>query len=438
MFRNILRKILPLLILLTAASALGAASVSGGIPVREGLFYSEEELCKVDFSAPLSSSERSYYEECRIYIVTASATEPVYAYFGHAGIEVEAPGSAPVMFDYGTFAFGDGFYLNFALGLLYYSLNESYADFRLDDFISDDRTVRRLELELTAEEKRAVIAFLTFNAEPENSTYLYHYYKDNCATRIRDIYNATTGGEFRKWAENIETGRSFRDWSTPYMAPSFFFAFLLNYLQGPEVDRPVNLYEACFLPDVLLSSIEEYEGRTADTLHQSETRKPVSENYSLTLRTAAAAIVFAIIICLASSRYKAARVLSDLASGVVWLFLGVLSAVLLFMMTATNHDVTYWNANVLVISPLVLANAFLHFASIGKKERRRALMLLSRTLLAAVSVLLAAKGCLMGTAVQDDIAYYILAITAYAAEYLTARYACRRAPQQQGKDAQDR
>ena len=48
MFRNILRKILPLLILLTAASALGAASISGGIPVREGLFYSEEELAAAD------------------------------------------------------------------------------------------------------------------------------------------------------------------------------------------------------------------------------------------------------------------------------------------------------------------------------------------------------------------------------------------------------
>ena len=248
-------------VLLLLVQVLSAASVTGGLSIREDLFWSEEELDKVDFSAPLEDEEREYYENTHIYLVTASPSEPVYVFFGHAGIVVDTPDNEPVMFDYGSFSFDDSFYVNFVLGRLYYRVIETYESYRMASFIMDDRTVERIELTMTPEAKKATIGFLSYNVLPENETYLYNYYTDNCATRLRDIYNAATGGEFREWAESIGQGRSFRAWSTPYMAPSFFFAFILNYLQGPSIDRPVTLWDACFLPDILMQATEIYEGK---------------------------------------------------------------------------------------------------------------------------------------------------------------------------------
>ena len=97
--------------------------------------------------------------------------------------------------------------------------------------------------------------------------------------------------------------------------------------------------------------------------------------------------------------------------------MGVLSLILVFVMTATNHDVTYYNFNAFIISPAVLALAVLHAASIGKKERRNAIGRLSAVLFAVAAVLLVMKGCIMMTGyTQDNIGYYAIALAAYAAE----------------------
>ena len=142
-----------LIMLLSVIAALAAASVTGGIPIREDLFWSEEELGKVDFDSPLDDEEREYYENTHIYIVTASPAEPVYIFFGHAGIVVDAPDMDEIMFDYGSFRFNDEFYANFVFGRLYYSVIETYAAFRYQDFMAADRTIEKLELVLTPGEK---------------------------------------------------------------------------------------------------------------------------------------------------------------------------------------------------------------------------------------------------------------------------------------------
>ncbi len=404
-------------VLLLLVQVLSAASVTGGLSIREDLFWSEEELDKVDFSAPLEDEEREYYENTHIYLVTASPSEPVYVFFGHAGIVVDTPDNEPVMFDYGSFSFDDSFYVNFVLGRLYYRVIETYESYRMASFIMDDRTVERIELTMTPEAKKATIGFLSYNVLPENETYLYNYYTDNCATRLRDIYNAATGGEFREWAESIGQGRSFRAWSTPYMAPSFFFAFILNYLQGPSIDRPVTLWDACFLPDILMQATEIYEGKEADTVYLTKTRTPAPLKYNLTARCFGIAAIAACAILLTASKHKAIRVTGDIISALGWLFMGVLSLILVFVMTATNHDVTYYNFNAFIISPAVLALAVLHAASIGKKERRNAISRLSAVLFAVAAVLLVMKGCIMMTGyTQDNIGYYAIALAAYAAE----------------------
>ncbi len=413
-----MRKIVTIItLLIMSLSTTTAASVTGGIPLRSDLFWSEEELSHFDFSAPVSENERNFYENTHIYLVTASPSEPVYVYFGHAGIVVETPESDAVMFDYGTFRFDESFYMNFIFGRLYYSVIPSYADSRYDSFISEDRTVYKLELMLSPEEKKTVLSFLSYNTLPENDTYLYHYYEDNCATRPRDIYNAATGGNFRTWAESQETGKSFRAWSTPYMHKSLFFAFVLNYLQGPRVDRPVSLYDACFLPDVLISAVSRYEGFEPEILHETRTREATPESYSLTGRSIIISAVAAFFILLTGAKHKALRIIGDISSALIWLFMGILSSVLLFMMVATNHNVTYGNWNVMIISPVVLVLSFLHFASIGRKEKRKSIGRVSRPMLITASVLLVLKGCLLDMMIQDNLAYYIFALSAYASEY---------------------
>lgn len=420
-----MRRVALLLIISMISLTVPAASVTGGSEVRPGLFYSEEELGKISFDDELPDSDREYYGNIDISIITAAPAEPVYIYFGHSGLSVEIPGREGIMFDYGTFSFSESFYHDFIFGLLYYSMSEAYESWRIDQFINEDRTTTRLPLDLSPEAKRGVIEFLSENAEPENRTYLYHYYNDNCATRIRDIYNSAEGGGFRKWAESIDTGKSFRDWSTPYMSPSLFFALFLNYLQGPSIDEPINLYQACFLPDVLEKTIAEYEDGTPELIYQTKTRKPVPEDYTLTIRAAAVGAVAAAAIALTGSGRRNIRRTGDILAAFIYIALGVMSSILAFMMFFTNHDVTYMNANALIISPLVFIPGVLHIVSIWK-EKRRAIGLSVSALasIALITMLLQ----LITPFHQSNAFCYIIALMVYSADILSARFSFRPRP----------
>ena len=417
------RAFIGLLIILSSLS-LTAASINGGSEVRPDLFYSLEELEKEDFSAPLTAEERAYYDSVDIYLLTASPAEPVYIYFGHSGIVIDPPDADAVMYDWGTFGFSDGFYLNFTMGLLYYSISSGWAEQRMMGFIADDRTVTLLPLDLTAEAKSAVMRFCSRNMMPENRTYLYHYYKDNCATRIRDIYAEATDGDFRRWAEAIETGMSYREWAELYLSPSLFFEYLLNYLEGPNIDEPLDLYQACFLPEILEDAISKYEGTERTVVYETRGREPVPDSYSLEIRAAIIGIVLMAFPLLTLSKRRGIRRIGDLLSALAEIALGIMSLILLAVMLFTNHDVTYWNINILVIPPTILISAALHLASLGKRERRKALWQSGflTSFLLAIALLIQ----LITAFHQGNAAYYISMIPLYAAELVSTRSWFRR------------
>ena len=412
------------IIMLYVASMLSAASITGGSEIRPDLFYSEEELGKEDFHEELSGQERKYYEDTDIYLLTASPAEPVYIYFGHSGLVIDTPDQDAVMYDWGNFSFSEGFYLNFAKGLLYYSISSGWAESRIASFIRSDRTVSLVPLSLSPEAKKAVMLFVSRNALPENRTYLYHYYKDNCATRIRDIYAEATDGAFRTWAEGIDTGMSYREWAELYLSPSLFFEYFLNYIEGPGIDEKLNLYQACFLPEILEKAIEEYEGINRSVVYETKSREPVPESYSLELRAVAIGIIFMMFPALTFSGKRGIRRIGDALTGLLETALGAMSLVLLFLMLFTNHDVAYWNMNILVIPPAILASAVLHLASLGRTEKRKALRQTSflTSSLLALALLLQ----LITSFHQGNAAYYISMIPLYITELISARSWCRR------------
>jgi hypothetical protein len=119
----------------------------------------------------------------------------LYSWFGHAAIVVWQPGGHGVMYDYGVFDTQQkGFYWNFIRGRMLYNIWATDADWRLELEMEGGRSVVEYRLDLPPQAKYQIMEFLKRNALEENNTYLYHFYKDNCATRLRDIIDAATGG----------------------------------------------------------------------------------------------------------------------------------------------------------------------------------------------------------------------------------------------------
>ena len=394
-------------ILMITFAPLAGASISA--PPLEDSFDSEKNLDLFDFTSPEALLCDSL-DDFTISLVTQAPGDEIYIWFGHAGLLLSAYGD-DIMYDWGVFSFSPGFYSDFIFGRLFYRMVPSWASSSIQRAVTEDRSVKILKLPLDRAAKQGVIDFLNYNSISENRTYLYHYYYDNCATRIRDIVNRATDGDFRAWAEGIDTKMSFRDLSTWYMRRSNLISFTLNFLQSSVIDKDVSLYEACFLPDVLMCALETYYNLESEVIYEGAPEQ-TGESH-LVISSLMTGLIFAVLLY---SFWHVNRKAYALVSSVFYLYLAVISSVLLFMMLFTNHDVTFGNENIIFVNPLILIPLMESIIMIFHKKTH---WMLSRSVFRILTALslstLVLKGLFPETLCQENLYVFALVLPVYIA-----------------------
>lgn len=194
-----------------------------------------------------------------ISLLTYSPSEQLYTAFGHSAIRVKDPrNSMDMVYNYGTFDFDEpGFYLKFMRGKLNYKL--SAYDFRYVELEQQRRQmdVREQVFDLTLAQKQALFDFLNTNLLPENRFYLYDFFYDNCATRIRDAFEIVLGESFQLDTTFIavENRKTFRQLVDEYMALQPWGDFGIDLALGVRIDQPTSPYHYMFLPDYLTQGL---------------------------------------------------------------------------------------------------------------------------------------------------------------------------------------
>lgn len=387
-----------------------------GVVLRDGLFSSEEELA-VFVREDVTEDEEEFYKDMKIYLLTGGEGSAIWENFGHSAFVIECAGNPPVAFDYGIFTFDETFIPNFILGKLYYEVWETWALYRIADLESADRTVSLLELDLESSEKKALYSFLVYNTEEENRTYLYDYFSDNCATRLRDIYSWATGGEFESWLKSQESGETIRSGVVRHLSRSTFFSsWIINYLLGSSVDRKTTRWEDCYLPSALEKAVEEYQGRESSVLYETQKRKATPDKWPFVFYSFLFGLVLLLLSLAASSMRH--HGFFDFLLALVYTIFGLMSLLLIFFSFFTIHYVTHDNLNILIITPLCLVEGVLHFMSIGKKRRKKALgmcaLVMDGVLIALVIVRIAFSAFLIQNIWAPAVTVFLL----YTAEAL--------------------
>ena len=409
------RLALSLLLATMTLSALFSFSV-GEKRVQEQPFDSEQELGKIDFTKALAPNQLEWVNRATLSLLTVGSGDPLYAWFGHSALIIGQPSGGQVMYDYGVFDPDQkNFYLNFARGRMYYSVWESAAAWRIEEALEEKRDVKLIELDLSPEAKLAAIRFLQNNAKEENSTYLYHFYYDNCATRIRDILNAATDGQFRLWAEAQPTSSSYRQFVQRYMSHSPFVFWVLDFLQGKTIDKPLNRYEEMFLPESLHQAVMDFspslilnqevlqDTSTSDIRFRAHT-KNVNHDWAYALT----GIGLALGLFMLGKRYKKT---TSLVYALILLVLGILGSILLFMMTFSDMDMTWFNENIVLVNPLLFIGMGSAIAATCTKKNPTPGILAKRTFQAMFILgimLVVAKGLLPNLLVQDNLKVILL------------------------------
>lgn len=359
------------------------------------------------YNPSMEGANEEFWGSCKISLVTIGEGSPLYSWFGHSALLVEAPGYSAYVYDYGTFSFDeDGFYKNFAMGRLWFCCNVSYATYELAYLETTGRTYHLVELQLNASQKKAIINFLNVNATEEHRTYLYNHYTDNCATRLRDIINYATDGDFEAWATGIE-GRTFRQIASSALSKNRPVQWVLEFLQSGQIDGSATLWDEMFLPSILEQAVIQYGLQSGliqpDTSGYTPSDVEPNSNILFSVLTGLALGLMALILILwsnSSSQTRYNRLARGLYKGFTFtvnLIFGLLGTLLMFMMFFTNHNVTWYNENLLFINPILIVMAIMSL-----QRKPKGLNTLYKILLGIMGVLVALKLVLPKVFLQDN------------------------------------
>lgn len=212
----------------------------------------------VMFPSALYCDSLQVSDSCKISLLTCTPGNELYSCFGHSGIRIkDSYNNVDLVFNYGTFDFNKPyFYVNFCRGILIYSLGVDYFEDFKHVYIYEERGISEQQLNLTTTEKQKITDYLINNASPENRDYRYDFLLDNCATRIRDVFQIALGEKLSFQLSDWDTTKTFRNLIDEYSLEKRWENFGMNLLIGLPVDKATTPMEQMFLPDYLSKGFE--------------------------------------------------------------------------------------------------------------------------------------------------------------------------------------
>ncbi len=297
-------------------------------------------------------------EKAELSIITfGPGQEELYSAFGHSAIRLyDSIQQVDVVFNYGVFDFDQPhFYLNFARGYLYYMVDAyPYSLFR-DHYINHNRFVHEQVLNLTQDQKQKVADYLFWNMQPQNQSYRYDYFYNNCATKIRDALKASLKGEISFDSTYIKTNYSIRDLTDLYLGQQPWGDLGIDIGLGLPIDKKASPYEYMFLPDYIESSFDHATNKITDVPLVKEkfiTFEPAKEKapFHWFHPWIVFGIAFAIVGFITWRDWQ--RKKSAKWFDVVFFFvIGLIGFLLLFLWTLTDHKASATNFNLLWALP---------------------------------------------------------------------------------------
>jgi hypothetical protein len=240
-----------------------------------------------------------------------------------------------VCYNYGTFDFHQPVQLIWDVlrGRARFWVSKMPLPLMLQAYTEDDRTIYRQKLELVPDEAEALAARLETDTLPENRFYIYHHYRENCTTRLRDHLEAVTHGRLSAGAKR-SFGATFRELTQHGFVESIWLLVAMEVGVGRRLDREATLWEAMFVPAVLRTEVAKRFGAQPEIFYTRKGPTPALGPHAGTrVMWAAALILTLIMVAGAASRgaslFGGALVVTGLIIGLLAALVDVMAAVAL-------------------------------------------------------------------------------------------------------------
>lgn len=206
-----------------------------------------EQTRQQDGQQPVADGQQ---DSVCVSLLTVTPGKMVYELYGHTAIRVREvmPGRlCDWVFNYGTFSFAQpNFVWRFVKGETDYELGVVPFALFYDTYVKEGRGIDEQLLNLSPAESRRLVDALSRNLLPENATYRYNFFYDNCTTRAIDMIERAVEGKI-VWPQ-AEADKTLRDIVDQYSEASPWNKLGQDLLLGAEADAPADRKAQGFAP----------------------------------------------------------------------------------------------------------------------------------------------------------------------------------------------
>lgn len=311
----------------------------------------------------IRAQELTLTDSATVSLLTVSAGDEIYSHYGHTAIRVQDPvRKFDLVFNYGLFDFNSpNFLYRFVKGETDYLCGvASFSDFIIEYQLYNRAVVEQV-LNLKKAEKEQIWQALVKNIQPENQSYRYNFFFNNCSTKPRDIIQKHLEGDLTyAWTPPFKT---LREEIHFYTAQHPWAQFGIDFLIGAEADKKASLSDQQFAPSILEASFAHAfvkEDTASNRPLVLETRQTVSIDpkmveppYSGPTPVVVFWILFVLIAGLTMyESYKGIHLYA--VTAVLYGIFGLTGSLIAFMVLFSEHPATHQNYLLLWQNPFHL------------------------------------------------------------------------------------
>ena len=310
-------------------------------------------------------------DSVRVSLLTCGPGKLAYELYGHTAIRIEGhpftfnsrEGDEIVFNDvaanWGLFSFKQPYFiLRFIFGQTDYHMGIAPMEDFMDEYREEGRWVHQQTLNLQPDEKRRIIEAIEENHKPENRTYRYNFFYDNCTTRADKMITKQLDVVNTDDLVYDTTPTTYREAIHAYNARHRWARLGNDLLLGWKADRPITIGQSLFLPINLMHFYGQatlHKGDTVRTICTAETTilEGIDESHTEFLSPLNVALLLLLSTLLVVQYELRRRKLLwpfDLA---LLLFVG-LGGLILTAMVFSAHPTVQQNLQILLLNPFAL------------------------------------------------------------------------------------
>jgi len=295
-----------------------------------------------------------YSDNTIISVLTCGPGDELYSKFGHSAFRIQDFNKHyDVVYNYGVFDFTKpNFYTNFAKGKLFYKLDKTPYNYFLRQYQYENREVKKQVLNLSFEQRKKLILFLENNAKPENATYQYDFFYNNCATKIRAVLDEVFPNQIVIKDNHITTSYTMRDLINNNVPNNTWSNVGINIALGSIIDVKATTDEYQFLPKYIFEGFNNATINSiplikeASTILAIDNSRANKQGFSILSPYCILSIISLLIIWITYYDYKKKK-RNKILDFIILLTTGVTGVFSLLLWFATDHTTTINNLNIL-------------------------------------------------------------------------------------------